>query len=160
MRAPCISTEPERWGARYMASASSFGGPMGTMLWGFSAETLLSLCSPLSSALAETLAVPLSVPGPVRQKTRERHQHPLGPLFSASCQEGGHRWLCPREGVLRCAPFSGQTQGDVPCVWPPSPEPAAQNFRHKSMAPSPQASSHISAGRFHLHIFACAVPPA
>lgn len=52
MRAPCISTEPERWGARYMASASSFGGPMGTMLWGFSAETLLSLCSPLSSALA------------------------------------------------------------------------------------------------------------
>lgn len=90
---------------------------------------------PSPTTPSRSLVLPLLVPGHVQQKTQERHQPYLGPVFSASCQERGHRWLCPREGDLSCAPFSRQTQGDVPCVWPASPGPAAQSFCHKSTAP-------------------------
>lgn len=116
---------------------------------------------PSPTTPSRSLVLPLWVPGHVQQKTQERHQPYLGPVFSASCQKRGHRWLCPREGDLSCAPFSRQTQGDVPCVWPASPGPAAQSFCHKSTAPPvlrPAATSQKANFTSTLSPVLCSLP--
>ena len=61
--------------------------------------------------------------------------------------------------ALSCTPFSGQTQGDGPCMWPPSPEPASQHLCHKSGPPvlRPAFTSHQADFTSSL---ACVVRPA
>lgn len=159
MKAPYISTEPEGWDTRYMASTGSFGGPMGTMLCGFSNKTLLSLCYPLSSPLV----IPWWCLSLSKDMSSRRHKKGISTPWAFCSQLPARREAtagsAPKRGFLGVLLFLGRPRAMCPVCGLPHHSQLLRTSVTRAWPPSPPASSHISAGSTFLLVL-CLLPDA
>lgn len=127
---------------------------------GFSSETLLSPCCHLPPPPVEARCCLFGS----QDMSSRRHKQGISPLWALCSQPPARKEAiagsAPGRGILAALLSLGRP-GDVPCVWPASPGPAAQSFCHKSTAPPvlrPAATSQKANVTSTLSPVLCSLP--